>query len=179
MHFHWTYCVFRHCQVLRSLWNLRSPDHQSVPTLRLLLYDESNIWGEKLFEERVLYNDILTFHLLHGPMWISWLQIVSVARDTCFWFLKLRALNGSANLKNASTFTAGIATGSLMNSSFSSAPGTYAPYANISNFNVLLSNSAIFQTYIKHKFEQFLEENRVSLWFNWAQITEMSLGLIG
>lgn len=61
----------------------------------------------------------------------------------------------------------------------SCAPKMFAPSANISNLNILLSGSVIFRTNIQYKFEQLLEENRVSVGLNEGQTTGMSSGLIG
>jgi hypothetical protein len=80
---------------------------------------------------------------------------------------------------NQSAFTAGIQCGSPMNSPFSSSPGTSAPFANISGFNVLISGSALYQSNIQYKFEQFLNENRSSLGLNGGMTTGMSSGIIG
>jgi len=150
-------------------------------------YTMSPVYEEKYFSmvptKRVLYNDILTFQELNvAPSAnVNWLITngVSRARYLIIYPMISSVLNGSNPLKNASSFSAGVACGTPMNSPFSSCPGTTAPYANISNFNILLSGSALFQSNIQYKFEQFLEENRSSVGLNGGMTSGMSSGLIG
>ena len=49
-----------------------------------------------------------------------------------------------------------------MNSSFSSSPGTSGPQASISNLNILVSGSNIYQSNYVYGYEQFLREVRGS-----------------
>jgi hypothetical protein len=77
--------------------------------------------------------------------------------------------------------TAGSITGTLgtpMNSPFSSSPGTCAPFARISQFNVSLSGVNWYQSNISYGFEQFQNEIRHSNSHDGGEIIGASSGLI-
>jgi hypothetical protein len=133
--------------------------------------------------KKVLYNDILSFQQMNvAPQAsVNWLITNGVSRARYLLLCPFISgtTNGSNPILNQSQFIAGVKAGSPMNSPFSSCPGTSAPYANISNFNVLISGSALYQSNIQYKFEQFLNENRSSLGLNGGMTTGMSSGIIG
>ena len=150
-------------------------------------YTMSPLYEEKYLSmvptKTVRYNDILSFQQLAvGPgSNVNWLVTngVSRMRSLVVYPFISSVVNGSNPLIGATTFTAGKTAGSPLNSPFSSAPGTCAPFHNFSNFNVLLSGSALYQSNFQYKFETFLQENRASLGLNGGLSTGLSSGLIG
>jgi len=68
--------------------------------------------------------------------------------------------------------------GSPMGSPFSSAPGTCSPYCFLSNFNVMVSGSNVFQSNINYNFENFLQQWRQGNSLNGGLTDNMSSGLI-
>ena len=147
----------------------------------------SPIYEEKYLSmvptKTVRYNDILSFQQLAvGPgSNVNWLVTngVSRMRSLVVYPFISSIVNGSNPLLGQTTFSAGKAVGSPLNSPFSSAPGTVAPFHNFSNFNVLLSGSALYQSNFQYKFETFLQENRASFGLNGGLSTGLSSGLIG
>ena len=150
-------------------------------------YTMSPIYEEKYLSmvptKTVRYNDILSFQQLAvgAGSNVNWLVTngVSRMRSLVVYPFISSIVNGSNPLLNQTTFTAGKAAGSPLNSPFSSAPATCAPFHNFSNFNVLLSGSALYQSNFQYKFETFLQENRASLGLNGGLSTGLSSGLIG
>jgi hypothetical protein len=68
--------------------------------------------------------------------------------------------------------------GTPMNSPFSSSPGTCAPLARISQFNVALSGVNWYQSNVSYGFEQFQNEIRHANSLNGGEIIGSSSGLI-
>ena len=65
-----------------------------------------------------------------------------------------------------------------MISPFSSAPATCAPCSFITNFNVLLSGTNLYQSNINYRFENWLQENRQSNAVNGGLSLGLSSGLL-
>ena len=86
-------------------------------------------------------------------------------------------LAAAANGVRAITSTSG-GLGSPMNSPFSSAPGTCCPFAFLTNFNVQLSGTNIYQSNLNYTFETFLQNFRGGNSLNGGISNEMSSGLI-
>ena len=128
----------------------------------------------------VKYNDILSFQQLNVAAGanVNWLISNGISRlrsITIFPFISA-TVNGSTSL---TTFTAGVNLGSPINSPFSSAPGTVAPFHRFGQYNILLSGSNIYQTNYQYTWETFLQENRPSLCLNGGLTLGMSSGVIG
>jgi hypothetical protein len=75
--------------------------------------------------------------------------------------------------------TGGATLGSTLLSPFSSSPGTCGPWSRISNFNVSVNGTQIYQTNQTYGFEQFLNEVRKSNLCYGNMMSEISAGLIG
>jgi hypothetical protein len=65
-----------------------------------------------------------------------------------------------------------------MNSPFSSCPGTTCPYSFITNFNVLISGTNLYQSSLNYGFEHWLQENRASNAVNGGLSHGLSSGII-
>jgi len=85
--------------------------------------------------------------------------------------------HGSANAYD-STYAAGFALGTPMNSPYSSCPGTCLPYSSITNFNVLVSGSNLYQENLNYKYQHFLQEIRQSNSIQGGLQLGLSSGLI-
>ena len=86
-------------------------------------------------------------------------------------------LAAAANGVQAITSTSG-GLGSPMNSPFSSAPGTCCPCAFLTNFNVQLSETNIYQSNLNYTFETFMQKFRGANSLNGGISNEMSSGLV-
>jgi hypothetical protein len=64
-------------------------------------------------------------------------------------------------------------------SPFDSCPGTTAPFAAITNFNVVVSGRNVFQSAFRYDFEQFMNETAGNNSLNGGISTGLSSGLIG
>ena len=132
--------------------------------------------------KKVLYNDILSFQVLNIAPQGTVSQIltngISRLRYLLIHPVLSATVNGTATLLNASTYTAGIAVGSTMNSPFSSCPGTTCPFCFVSNFNVLISGTNLYQSSLNYGFEHWLQENRSSNAVNGGLSHGLSSGII-
>jgi hypothetical protein len=133
-------------------------------------------------QKTILYNDFFTYSsqclnvapgsqinpiLNYGASRLRGLLIVPQLAST---------VNGVAvaNL----TATTGGTLGSPLMSPFSSSPGTCAPWARVSNFNVIISGTPWFQQNINYGFEHFLNEVRKGGAYG-GMLPQISSGLIG
>jgi hypothetical protein len=147
----------------------------------------SPIWEERYLSvvptKTIRYNDILTFQALGTNPGANVSQLlsngISRLRYLIVYPFLSSVVNGSSTILNQSSYTAGVQVGSPINSPFSSAPGTCVPFAFLTNFNVLLSGSAIYQTNYNYRFESFLQENRPSVGLNGGLSIGASSGIIG
>ena len=143
-------------------------------------YEESYLLSTPT--KKVLYNDILSFQVLNIAPQGTVSQIltngISRLRYLLIHPVLSATVNGTATLLNASTYTAGIAVGSPMNSPFSSCPGTTCPYSFVTNFNVLISGTNLYQSSLNYGFEHWLQENRSSNAVNGGLSHGLSSGII-
>ena len=159
------------------------------------MYDMSPMYTSRYLSEmpvkQILYNDILYFqstnvlpgsvmnqiltngvsrprYLLGIPMLASAYNRAAVAR--------VEAGNGlAAILAVAEDIGCGY---SPMNSPFSSAPGTTCPQARLTNFNVLMSGSNLYQNAYSMCHESFLQELRQCNCINGGLELGLSSGLL-
>ena len=68
--------------------------------------------------------------------------------------------------------------GSPMNSPFSSAPATCCPFSFLTNFNVQISGTNVYQSNLNYTFETFLQNFRAGNSLNGGISNDMSSGLI-
>jgi len=144
----------------------------------------SPIWEEKYFSmvptKKVLYNDILTFQTLNVAAGGQVSQIltngVSRARYLLIYPFLASSINGSTNITDAANI--GQVLGTPMNSPFTSCPSTTCPQAAITNANILLSGSNLYQSNINYNFEHYLQEVRASNSINGGLSLGMSSGLL-
>jgi hypothetical protein len=132
--------------------------------------------------KKVLYNDILSFQVLNIAPQGTVSQIlsngISRLRYLLIHPLLSASVNGSSTVLNQSTFTAGFGPVGPMNSPFSSAPGTTAPFAFVTNFNVLISGTNLYQSSLNYGYEHWLQENRASNAVNGGLSHGLSSGII-
>ena len=153
------------------------------------LYTMSPIYEEKYFQmvptKKILYNDILQFSTSAVQPGGSVNQILtnSISRPRYLLGIPFLAgsINGSADIRATSFLNGAIAGATALStlaSPFSTAPGTCLPLHAISNYNVLVSGSAIYQSNYQYKFEHFLQEVRGSNAINGGVSLAMSSGLL-
>jgi len=163
--------------------------HPTMTSCRLYanLFEMSPIYQEKYLEmvptKRVVYNDILSFQVLNVARGGNFSQIltngISRPRYLLLCCQIAAAIHGTAALQTDVNYTAGVGLlGSPMNSPFSSSPITTAPYGAISNFNVLVSGSALYQSNINYGFEHWLQEVRGSNAINGGIGLGLSSGIL-
>ena len=154
------------------------------------LYEMSPLYEEKYFQmvptKKILYNDILQFFSQGIAPGGQVNQILSsgISRPRALLgvpFLSAQT-NGTADIRT-NTFAAGsnvtgTSTFSTMASAFSSSPATCCPYHTASNFNVLVSGVALYQSNYQYKFEHWLQEIRGSNSVNGGISLAMSSGLL-
>jgi hypothetical protein len=119
--------------------------------------------------KKVLYNDLMSFIIPATASGGQINQIISNGISRIRSILIVPQLASSAN---------SITNQSPMNSPFSSSPSTTCPFAYISNFNVLISGQAHYQTNILYGYETFLQEIRQAGSINEGYSNGMSSGLI-
>ena len=165
--------------------------HQ-ITTSRLYCatYEMSPIYEERYFQavptKKILYNDILQFLTAgiapQGQVNQILTNGISRARALLVVPMLSAQTNGTKDLRtntfSAGTNVTGTQTFSPMASPFSSAPGTCCPFASVSNFNVLISGTALYQSNIQYKFEHWLQEVRPSNSINGGLSLAMSSGLL-
>ena len=165
--------------------------HQ-ITTSRLYCatYEMSPIYEERYFQavpiKKILYNDILQFMTSgiapQGQVNQILTNGISRARALLVVPMLSAQTNGTKDIQtntfSAGTNVTGTQTFSPMASPFSSAPGTCCPFASVSNFNVLVSGTALYQSNIQYKFEHFLQEVRPSNSINGGLSLAMSSGLL-
>jgi len=163
--------------------------HPTMTSCRLYanLFEMSPIYQEKYLEmvptKRVVYNDILSFQVLNVARGGNFSNIltngISRPRYLLLCCQIAAAVHGTNALQTDVNYTAGVGNiGSPMNSPFSSSPMTTAPYGAISNLNVLISGSALFQSNINYNFENFLQEVRPSNALNGGTSLGLSSGIL-
>ena len=148
------------------------------------LYEMSPIWEEKYFSmvptKKVLYNDILTFQTLNVGAGSQVSQIlsngVSRMRYLLIYPFLASTINGSTNITD--TANGGLVLGTPMNSPFTSCPSTTCPQAALTNMNILLSGTNLYQSNINYGFEHYLQEVRGSNAINGGLSLGMSSGLL-
>ena len=136
--------------------------------------------------KKILYNDILQFFSQGIAPGGQVNQILSngISRPRALLgvpFLSAQT-NGTADIRTntfaAGTNVTGASTFSTMASAFSSSPATCCPYHTASNFNVLVSGVALYQSNYQYKFEHWLQEIRGSNSVNGGISLAMSSGLL-
>ena len=152
------------------------------------VYDASPAYEERILQtmpvKQVYYDDILSFEIKGVNAGENVSRIlsngISKARYMIIQPLLSATMNGSATIAGQTTFTAGHTMNSPMNSPFSSAPATCVPYGGggLSNFNVLISGSNLYQSNINFGWEEFLTQMRGSNSVNGGQSVGLSSGLI-
>ena len=173
----------------RSLVPAGTFSHPSFTQARIYasVYEMSPLYEEKYFQmvptKTIKYNDILSFQVLNVAPGASFSSIlsngVSRARGILIAPYLSATVNGSASIFNQTGYTAGVGQLSTFNSPFSTAPATTCPFAFITQFNVLVSGSAIYQSNLNYRFEHFLQELRASEGLNGGLSLGMSSGIIG
>jgi len=117
-------------------------------------------------QKKILYNDILSFQVLNTATNSQFSQIltngISRARYLLIVPQHAAATHGSTNPSDTTLAASSIISGTPMSSPYTSSPATCLPYSSITNFNVLESGVAHYQTNINYKFENWLEEIRGS-----------------
>jgi len=150
-------------------------------------FEMSPMYQEKYLEmvptKKVVYNDILSFQVLNVARGGNFSQILTNGISRPRYLLLVcqiaAAIHGTATLNTDTAYTAGVGQlGSPMNSPFSSSPATTAPYCGISNFNVLISGSALYQSNINYGFEHWLQEIRGSNAINGGTALGLSSGIL-
>ena len=154
------------------------------------LYEMSPIYEEKYFQmvptKKILYTDILQFISQgiapNGSVNQILTNSISRARALLVVPILSAQTNGSADIRT-NTFTAGTnitgaQTFSPMASAFTSCPATCCPLHSVSNFNVLVSGVALYQSNYQYKFEHWLQEVRGSNAINGGISLAMSSGLL-
>jgi len=153
------------------------------------LYTMSPIYMEKYLSlaptKKVLYNDILQFSssVIQSGGALNQILTNSISRPRYLLGIPFLAgsINGSADIRATSFLNGAIAGAtaiSTLASPFSTAPATCLPLHAISNFNVLVSGSAIYQSNYQYKFEHFLQEVRSSNALNGGVTLGMTSGLL-
>ena len=138
--------------------------------------------------KKIHYNDILSFQTYSVPAGGQVSQILTNGVSRPRYLLVVpqlaAAIHGSATATIGSGFTsgaAGIVTSALgtpMASPFSSSPATTCPLASITNFNVLVSGTNIYQSSYQYGFEEFFNELRGSNSINGGIPLGLSSGLL-
>jgi hypothetical protein len=155
------------------------------------LLEMSPLYEEKYFQmvptKKVLYQDILQFYsqgIQPNGGTVNQILTNGISRPRALLgipFLSAQT-NGTkditTNTFSAGTNITGTATFSTLASPFSSAPGTCCPLHTISNFNVLVSGVALYQSNYQYKFEHWLQEVRSSNSVNGGVSLAMSSGLL-
>ena len=152
------------------------------------VYDASPAYEERILQtmpvKQVYYDDILSFEIKGVNAGENVSRIlsngISRARYMIIQPLLSATMNGSATIGGQTAFVAGHAMNSPMNSPFSSAPATCVPYGGggLTNFNVLISGSNLYQSNINFGWEEFLTQMRGSYSVNGGQSVGLSRGLI-
>ena len=148
------------------------------------LYEMAPLAEERYFSlvptKKILYNDILTFQTLNVGAGAQVSQIlsngVSRMRYLLIYPFLSSVVNGSANITDVAN--GGVVLGTPMNSPFTSCPSTTCPQAAITNGNILLSGTNLYQSNINYNFEHFLQEVRPSNSINGGLSLGMSSGLL-
>lgn len=163
-----THPTMSQCRIYAAMYTLTPP------------YEEAYLLSTPT--KKILYNDILSFQVLNIAPGGNVSQILTNGISRLRYLLIHPVLssstNGSATVLNQSTYTAGVGQIGPMNSPFSSCPGTTAPYAFVSNFNVLISGSNLYQSSLNYGFERWLQENRGSNAVNGGLSQGLSSGII-
>jgi len=175
------------CGIAKSLSPSGTYQH-SMGQCRLYcsVFEMSPLYQEKYLElvptKRVVYNDIISAQVLDVKAGGAISQIITSGISRPRYLLIVpqisSAIHGTTTLNTDTTRQGANALGSPMNSPFSSAPGTTAPYSAISNFNVLISGSALYQSNLNYGFETYLQEVRASNALNGGVSLGLSSGIL-
>ena len=145
------------------------------------MYDMSpsfaNTYLNKNPVKRILYNDILSFQSINVLPGSVTNQILTNGVSRPRYLIGIPML-ASSYVPSAALNIGGGCGYSPMNSPFSSAPGTTCPQARLTNFNVLLSGSNIYQEAYTYTFTSFLQELRQCNCLNGGLDLGISNGLI-
>ena len=133
-----------------------------------------------------MYNDILTFPIYNTGAGSQVSQILTNGISRARYLLICPFLSGSINGSGSAKDAAFAATAQITNvaavapmaSPFSSAPATCCPYAHVTNFNVLISGSNLYQSNINYKYEHWLQELRCSHAINGGLSLGISSGIL-
>jgi hypothetical protein len=128
-------------------------------------------------KKKILYNDLYSYTIFNVPAGGNFSEIITNGIARPRYLLIYPMLAEAANGVQAITSTSG-GLGSPMNSPSSSAPGTCCPFAFLTNFNVQLSGTNIYQSNLNYTFETFLQNFRGGNSLNGGISNEMSSGLI-
>jgi len=176
--------------VTRSFNTATSYAHSSLSQCRLYacLYEMAPLYEELYLKTNPVkdmhYTDILSFQVLNVASGSNFSQLLSNGISRMRYLLIHPMINtnanGTAGTANGAWATATNTLGltSPQNSPFSSCPGTCAPQSHISNFNVLVSGTAIYQQAYFYKFEHWLQEIRQSNSLNGGVPLSLSSWLI-
>ena len=144
------------------------------------LYTFSPMAEQRYFSQskkKILYNDILSYQILNVQAGANINELITNGISRPRYLLIYPFLSSLANGAQAITSTA-AGLGSPMGSPFSSAPATCSPYCFLTNFNVMVSGSNVFQSNINYNFENFLQQWRQGNSLNGGITDNMSSGLI-
>ena len=144
------------------------------------LYTFSPMAEQRYFSQskkKVLYNDILSYQILNVGAGANINELITNGISRPRYMLIYPFLSSLANGVQAITSVAG-GLGSPMASPFSSAPATCSPFCFLTNFNVMVSGSNVFQSNINYNFENFLQQWRQGNSLNGGMTDNMSSGLI-
>ena len=133
--------------------------------------------------KRILFNDILSFQAfgvagVNGTVSQILTNGISRPRYLLICPQMSNQINGSATNSLASTYVGGVQCGYPMNSPFSSSPATSGCQAAISNLNILVSGTNIYQSNYIFGYEEFLQEVRGSNALNGGIPLGLSSGLL-
>ena len=175
----------------KSFQGSTSFSHPTMSTCRIYapVYDMTPQAEQQYFSvvptKKIQYNDILsfsTFGIASGGQ-VSQILTNGVSRPRYLLVIPQMAgsVHGSIASAVSSTFTAGTVTSALgtpMNSPFSSSPATTCPLSAVTNFNVLVSGTNIYQSSYQYGYESFLQEVRGCNSINGGIPLGLSSGLI-
>ena len=172
----------------KSFQGSTSFSHPSMSTCRVYapVYDMTPQAEQQYFSvvptKQIKYNDILSFQSLSIASGGQLSQILTNGVSRPRYLLVIpqiaAAVHGSAVATIGTSYTAGKLLGSPFLSPFSSSPATTCPLATVSNFNVLVSGSNIYQSSYQYGFEEFYQELRGCNSINGGIPLGLSSGLI-
>lgn len=141
-----------------------------VPAYDLQPADEKLI--RESAERIIEYEDLYQYSISSVAAGASFNQIVSNGIVDPIELVVVPMINKIGNSTAVTTLDA-------FTSPFDSAPGTTCPYASISNYQVQLSGSNVYQSPIAYDWDNFLSEVSQSGAINGGQSTGLTSGLLG